>query len=258
MRRYLPSPRHLSFVVLALLAGAVLTSAAACEPPAIGQRALSSALLSPGAQAATPSASPAPSIYRDCSTCHVLDEQVVRTKPMPVIPHQVAGWERCSYCHGAGRLASIPTSHAGATDDQCQACHRPSENPPPRMTHLAFKNRTCGSCHGPIVKLTATHDTRSPATCELCHQPAVTTPPALPHNEATTGACLSCHGEGQRLALAPAHRSRKPQLCTMCHEQPSGGTPLIPHTLDNRSNCVDCHGPVTAAVLSDRLKSILP
>jgi hypothetical protein len=42
------------------------------------------------------------------------------------IPHDLAGRENCLLCHSPDSGAKpAPKDHAGRTNDQCQACHKP-------------------------------------------------------------------------------------------------------------------------------------
>ena len=231
------------------LAGLVLAGMfAACEPMTLGQKALA-----PAAPAVQSVPTPAPqhssegslAMHEDCVSCHLQDNKLVRGKPMPEIPHQVAGWEQCSFCHSDGRLAPMPARHVGAPDDQCQTCHKPTSTPPPQMGHLAFKDKQCTSCHGVLVALPTSHKDRPAYLCELCHKAPSKAPPAAPHPTTGGKACASCHGAAKGLSMPLSHAGRGEDTCTLCHQESTSGAPSIPHSMENRAVCTDCHSANT-------------
>ncbi len=256
--------RFLAILAATVAGGLFLVVASSCQSLTIGQKALrpapAASLVTTAPAQQPPAAMP---MHEDCTACHVKDNQLVKGKPMPVIPHQVSGWEECSFCHSEGRLAPMPVRHAGAPDDQCQTCHKAGTVPPPLMAHLNFKDKSCVSCHGPVVGLPVSHNDRPAYACDLCHQIPASGPPAAPHPATQAQKCGTCHkvvatvphslmqGEkcgtchtGERaLSLTPAHAGRSEQLCTLCHQERKGGTPGIPHSIENRGRCTDCHAP---------------
>jgi hypothetical protein len=44
----------------------------------------------------------------------------------PTIPHELAGREDCTLCHGPGMIKPNPPDHAGRSVETCQVCHKPS------------------------------------------------------------------------------------------------------------------------------------
>jgi len=248
-------------IAVGLAVTLLLVLASSCGSLTIGQKALRPAPV--GVRLATPTALPHENtvpMHEDCTACHIKDNQLVKGKPMPEIPHQVAGWEQCSFCHADGRLSPMPARHAGATDDQCQTCHKTQASPPPLMAHLVFEDKQCTSCHGPVVALPVTHADRPGYTCDLCHQTPPSAPPAAPH-PATDGqkcgschtavlaphtlkpgeSCATCHTGKTALALPPSHAGRTEPLCTLCHQEQKAAPPAIPHDIQNRGRCTDCH-----------------
>lgn len=248
--------RWRGWIAVAGLTVTVALTGTACDRFAIGQTALLQE--SPAMRPASLSQAGGDTnlMHGDCRYCHLEGSQVVRSKPS-TIPHQVDGtWATCSTCHADGRLAPMPVQHGGASDTQCQMCHKQTATPPPEMAHLAFPGKTCTSCHGPTVALPASHANRAEYTCQLCHKPAAIPPPAAPHIVSETQACSSCHAAGTPLALPTSHAGRTDKLCVLCHQQKAGGTPSIPHTLDNRQDCLECHLPKSGSGQSSTTSTI--
>ncbi len=125
--------RPLAVLAVALAAILFLVVASSCQSLTIGQKALRPPPAALLVASPTPQHENTIPMHEDCTACHIKDNQLVKGKPMPEIPHQVAGWEQCSFCHAEGRLAPMPARHAGATEDQCQTCHKAAASPPPLM-----------------------------------------------------------------------------------------------------------------------------
>jgi len=238
--------RAASRLGVALFLGLTLLAAAGCVPITIGQRGEPPPAPTPVAH--TPDqvqaqAAGAVAMHDDCQSCHVQENKVVKGKSMPTVPHQVEGWEACSFCHAEGRIAPLPGRHTRVTDGLWMTCHRPAATPVPPMGHTAFQGKQCTSCHGSTVALPVSHKDRATYTCELCHKAPTKAAPAVPHSVVAGVSCAQCHGSGKPLALPASHDGRQDQLCTTCHKERPGGVPSIPHDLDNRSNCTQCHVP---------------
>lgn len=75
-----------------------------------------------------------------------------------LIPHPIAGREKCLLCHGEGEAAAVPADHAGRSDETCIACHdmQPSPSRLPgggaaEMGRVIWQERaglSCRNCHG--------------------------------------------------------------------------------------------------------------
>lgn len=62
-----------------------------------------------------------------CLMCHAADSEM-QTAAASATPHDLAGKEACSMCHG-GAMAGMPAapdSHEGRGDDTCTLCHAPA------------------------------------------------------------------------------------------------------------------------------------
>ena len=83
------------------------------------------------------------------------------------IPHELAGREACLACHAPTGVKPVPATHAGRTNETCQACHKlatapgaptvPAGSATPAPTVPAGPNDACLVCHG-NQKLTMTLD----------------------------------------------------------------------------------------------------
>ena len=183
-------------------------------------------------------------LYGDCVACHVSDGKVVKTKPVPQIPHTVSGnWTECTFCHASNRIAPLPTSHAGLTDADCQDCHQLSPNQPPQIDHPILQ-QACSTCHGKLLSLPASHIWRSDLTCQVCHQISNTKPPAVPHSlKLASESCSDCHNAAKLGALPAGHAGLPNSMCATCHQQTQQPASSIPHSLYKGIDCTFCHTP---------------
>lgn len=118
----------------------------------------------------------------------------VPTSP-PNVPHSLDGRSSCLMCHqdGLAGAPKVPGTHAGRTNDICQACHKVGA--------------------GSTVVTTTSVATTPVATVS----PSV--PPGIPHSLEGRSSCLMCHRDG--LAGAPkvlaSHLGRTNEMCPLCH-----------------------------------------
>ena len=182
-----------------------------------------------------------------CIVCHETTPLVV-----PAVPHELVGWERCTFCHGPQRLTPLTGAHEADAEDQCLLCHAAVPDLPntnTNMHELSKEQGGCLSCHGEgrLAPLPGSHAGRAELLCTLCHRTAHEEPPSAPHALAGEGACSRCHAPQDVGALPASHAARTEQMCVSCHE--ADGAPAIPHALEKRGNCEDCHAPSSRSSL---------
>jgi len=198
-----------------------------------------------------------------CQSCHKMDATASSKPSAKAIPHSIAGFSACLNCHASGPQ-TVPSDHAGRTNDTCQSCHSPSPSATVAPTQAATKiphvfagNADCLSCHASGAQaVPADHAGRTNETCQSCHQPD-TTVAAIPHVVAGFGQCLSCHAQGPN-AVPASHKGWTNDTCQFCHVANPRATTVpkqtaskIPHLLAGNSDCLRCHASGSQAVPAD-------
>jgi hypothetical protein len=59
-----------------------------------------------------------------CPLCHTKDSPMQTGTP-PAVPHDLAGREQCTMCHGGAMegIKAVPANHKGIDNKQCTLCH---------------------------------------------------------------------------------------------------------------------------------------
>lgn len=187
---------------------------------------LSSSRIGTPAQLAAPDPSSTPDLVRmgiahipttaSCLLCHESGGSS-GVKPVPVLGHQVEGWERCLICHTNDSLARTAPGHDGIPENECLSCHSSAPDGPAITQAHAALPQACLSCHGTFAHLPATMEGRDPGQCWLCHQPAPEPPPQRPHPEVQGTGCRACHQASDVGALPMDHAFRGNDTCVLCH-----------------------------------------
>ena len=58
-----------------------------------------------------------------CKECHKSEQ--VNVVNVPVMGHQLIGWEKCKACHGKDKLVPTAPGHRGIHQEYCTMCHTP-------------------------------------------------------------------------------------------------------------------------------------
>ncbi len=187
-----------------------------------------------------------------CQVCHQPGPQTATSGggTAPAIPHDTAGKEQCSLCHGeSGSLVPVPADHAGRADATCTACHKlagasgtaeagaaPAGAVAPAIPHSTTKDifKDCTACHGQDkpVPVPASHASYTADTCTGCHQlgpetlPAVVPtvepgmPKPIPHDivKAIYQDCTACHGIDKPVPVPENHATFPASTCAGCHK----------------------------------------
>lgn len=161
------------------------TMAEAKQPPvapAMAQPAMTQAKppVAPGmAQPAKAQAKPpvAPAMAQPAMT---------QAKKPPVMPHEKAGREQCTMCHGGTMegIKAMPANHTGRGNEVCTLCHakdspgQTAAAPAPAMPHAVAGREQCMMCHGGAMEgvkaAPANHKGIDAKNCTLCHTAAKT------------------------------------------------------------------------------------
>jgi nitrate/TMAO reductase-like tetraheme cytochrome c subunit len=171
----------------------------------------------------------------------------------PAIPHELAGREDCSLCHGQGAARPFPANHAAFTDAQCTGCHvattlpepaaTPAFAPTPEASPEATAEPPPDATSAPSggVPLPIPHELAGRENCEVCHRRGAMNPFPAGHAGYSADMCTSCH---QPVAVKGETPTPAPDGDEGDEEEPTaGGPPLIPHELEGRSDCLLCHDP---------------
>lgn len=106
----------------------------------------------------------------NCKECH--KAAAVDVVNVPMMGHQLSGWENCTACHGHSKLVETAPGHRGIHRASCLMCHqeRPITAPAalPRKHHT-FEGKDCTDCHrvggpGPLPETMM-----SRKNCWVCH-----------------------------------------------------------------------------------------
>ena len=112
--------------------------------------------------------------HGDCNTCHVFHGQVIRERKLPEVPHEIDGSRsRCTFCHGKGRLVSVPSTHWGTPDSACLTCHKQSPVLAPALAPVVLADPARAT-------LPTSHRTWNKFSCGLCHRPEQSRRPSVP------------------------------------------------------------------------------
>jgi hypothetical protein len=112
--------------------------------------------------------------HGDCKACHVFHGRVISQRNLPTVPHEIDGSRsKCTFCHGKGRLVSVPSTHWGTPDSECLTCHKQSPV-------LAAALAPAVLADPDRATLPASHKTWNKFSCLLCHRPAKSSPASAP------------------------------------------------------------------------------
>ena len=100
----------------------------------------------------------------------------------------------CTSCHSEGRMTSLPTSHAGRTQETCVLCHRDTRQVP-EAPHTIADKAACSACHnGKVLSvLPASLSCRSEQACAECLSAVPTGVPPIMHKTEGRSDCVMCH-----------------------------------------------------------------
>jgi len=199
---------------------AVLLGACAPQPTVVPTEAPTVAPTATAAPTATeePTAEPEPTAT---ATAAIITAQDI------LIPHSLEGMDACETWHGPECEVPNPPDHAGWTDENCQYCHLPADDPDSGLALTDFTQDDCLACHGPFDDLMAM-DVVAQADDGSEVNPHV----YVPHDSDTIEACSNCHEphslppNASELAAQPApgleswyecHHTRNFMTCTSCH-----------------------------------------
>jgi hypothetical protein len=136
-----------------------------------------------------------------CLQCHSAIPDLPNTNAnMRELSREQGG---CLSCHGEGRLAPLPGSHAERGELLCVLCHSTAHKEPPKAPHALTGRASCTTCHAPqdLGALPVSHSDRSELMCVACHREDGA--PAIPHALEKRGKCEDCHAPSSRKLDAP-------------------------------------------------------
>jgi hypothetical protein len=136
-----------------------------------------------------------------CTTCHIVSAVPTTTTTVPptttttlpsgtppnITSHPVDSYEgMCTMCHISG--SSMPSNHAGLTDNQCLTCHKAGT--PPTTSTAAPPTTTTTLPSGTPPNITSHDSTSYAGMCTMCHVAGSSMP--ISHTGLTDNQCLTC------------------------------------------------------------------
>lgn len=174
-----------------------------------------------------------------CATCHELDTAGMKRahRDMPLTG---SGCDTCHDPHSTARAASalvLPVLHSPYEDDECDACHGPSGQPPAEAV-------VCADCHDTDDNFASVHnggrrgeESGSVEACLDCHSPHAGHETMLVRADQKT-TCTQCHDSGE-FDRENVHGALD-EGCSVCHNVHENNIAAL-RGADMDEKCISCH-----------------